>query len=73
LTDVLELDESTMSVPLDIFLEVEWEHDLNPCEGRINPVTILSAKFRGLEIKQALHVGHIMNLQRMICECLNER
>ena len=72
MTDVLELDESTMSVPLDIFLEVGWEHDLFPREGRINPVNILKANFRGKDILSLLHVGHIMTIQRLIYEKLGD-
>lgn len=56
----------TMVIDFNCALEVGYERDEDPSEGRINPVDLKFAKLRGKDLLNIMHIGHIMTLQRQI-------
>ena len=55
-----------MLIDLDVLLDVDFLFD-DPCpEGKLFPITLLSAKYRGKCILSQMHIGNVMTLQRRV-------
>ena len=55
-----------MLIDMDIVVAVDYELDDPWPEGKLYPVIIKTAKFRGKDILNLLHIDHIMALQRRV-------
>jgi len=68
----MSIKERTEGVTLEMLLDVGYEIETNPGEGRLYPINILFAKFRGKDILNLMFVGHILHMQRVIFERLQD-
>ena len=55
-----------MKIDFDLLLDVEYKVVENPKACRHYPIDIIKAEIRGLDIYGAMHVGHVLDLQRKI-------
>ena len=55
-----------LKIDFDLLLDVEYEVVENPKACRHYPIDIIKAEIRGLDIYGAMHVGHVLVLQRKI-------
>ena len=64
-------DPLTAFVTLTIDLDVEYRVVENPGEGRLYPVDILKAKFRGTDIYNLMYVAHVLDMQKQVHKQIN--
>jgi hypothetical protein len=55
-----------MEIDLDIVLQVDYIVDDPWPEGKLYPITVKKAMFRGRDILSSMHVEHVMQVQRRI-------
>ena len=55
-----------MLIDMDIVVAVDYELDDPWPDGKLYPVSVKAAKFRGKDILNLMHVDHVMALQRRV-------
>lgn len=55
-----------MKIDFDCVLDVDYEVDTSPPEGKLYPITVKSAKFRGKDILPLMFIDHVMTVQRRV-------